>query len=182
MKLLSDSRRRRKFIIWLEGLRAPGAAEPGGAEGETEAAAGAEVAEAAEAVEARSEARKPSRQPRPTGPGGRGGARLSARERAEPGAGAHVAPPRAAEPAPPQSRRRPRLAACAAGCEQRAFGGWGHAVWGGPGLLRPERGSLGRAWKLVLLPKNRDKRAQSPYHLFDWERKEPCPGNCPHSL
>lgn len=39
MKLLSDSRRLRKFIIWLEGLGARGAAGPGCAEGETEAAA-----------------------------------------------------------------------------------------------------------------------------------------------
>lgn len=38
MKLLSDSRRRRKFIIWLEGMGARGAAGPVGAEGETEAA------------------------------------------------------------------------------------------------------------------------------------------------
>lgn len=41
MKLLSDSRRLRKFIIWLEGLGAREAARPGGAEGETEAATAA---------------------------------------------------------------------------------------------------------------------------------------------
>lgn len=93
MKLLSDSRRRRKFIIWLEGLGAREASGPGGAEGEKEAsAAGAEVAEVTEAAEALSAAREPSRQPRRTGPGRRSGARLSARKRAGPGAGPMVSP------------------------------------------------------------------------------------------
>lgn len=40
MKLLSDNRRRRKFIIWLEGLGARAVAGPDSTEGKTEAAAG----------------------------------------------------------------------------------------------------------------------------------------------
>ncbi|KAL0600178.1 hypothetical protein AAY473_030055 [Plecturocebus cupreus] len=67
MKLLSDSRRLRKFIIWLEGLGAWGATGSGGAEGG---------------------------QPRLTRPGETSGARLAERERAGQGRGQDSPAPR----------------------------------------------------------------------------------------
>lgn len=188
MKLLSDSRRRRKFIIWLEGLGAREASGPGGAEGEKEAsAAGAEVAEVTEAAEALSAAREPSRQPRRTGPGRRSGARLSARKRAGPGAGPRSPPPLAAEPAPPPTvRLRTRhLAASLRGLgtpdgerERQASSVQNVALWGGRVnyFCSPSIG------KRELRPPHHH------HHLFGWGRKKPCPsrdggeGNCPHSL
>lgn len=173
MKLLSDSRRRRKFIIWLEGLGARWAAGPGGARGKTEAAT--------EAADSGSAAREPSRQPRRTGPGGPGCAKLSATEREGQGAGPQIAPPRAAEPAPPPTRRlrTPHLAARLASLRT-----WS---WREAGLLQPVRDSVGRAWEPVLLTKNRQKGAERLYRLsIGEERAMSYPRwrfrNCPQSL
>lgn len=97
MKLLSDSRRRRKFIIWLEGLGARGAAGPGGAEGETEAAAAGRLRRLRPGPRRAS----PADSRGALGPCEPGCAGLRARERAGTGVGPWLAPPRAAELAPP---------------------------------------------------------------------------------
>lgn len=82
--------------------------------------------------------------------------RLSARERAGPGAGTLLVPPRAAEPARvPASRLRALHLAV-------GFLVWGLGGKGLPGFLQPERSSVERAWEPVLLPENREKGAETP--------------------
>ena len=60
MKLLSDSRRRRKFIIWLRGWGRAGRRGRAAQRARRRRRRGAEAAEAAEAAQAQSATREPS--------------------------------------------------------------------------------------------------------------------------
>lgn len=125
MKLLSDSRRLRKFIIWLERLGARGAAGPDGAEDETEAAATG-------GLRWLRRLRPGSRRAIPADSRGALGRAGRAARGAAPGSGRGpeaellFAPPLSAEPAPPPIRclRAPHLAV---GSLFWRFGGRGFA-------------------------------------------------------
>lgn len=163
MKLLSDNRRLRKFIIWLQGLRARGAVGTGGTEGETETAA--RGLRWLRRLMLRPLCASPAHSRHVLGPGGLGDKNLSARERAGPGAGPQVAPPHAAEPAPPLDSPPAYLApscqppgsAVLKVCWLQAFCNSSLALWG-------------RAWEPVLFPKNRENGVESPYHLLVREK------------
>ena len=167
----------RKFIIWLRGWGRAGRRGRAAQRARRRRRRGAEAAEAAEVAQAQSATREPSSSRGGLGQAGgaaQGSAPVSGRGRGR----GHGSP----RPSP-QSRNRPRLSANAASGEPPVCGVWGLGVcgvWGlevrgMPGLLRPGRGSVGRAWKPVLLPKKWVRGAESPYPFFDWGRKEPCP-------